>query len=111
MKKKNTTISSTPITTSSTPLPSVIPMNRSLTPDGNEHQTIINILAWIQTNVKKGTHARLSEYHGKSREDVIVWYEEVERVAEANNWRAVRIHTIVIAYLKGVTADYYEEKR
>ena len=85
-------------------------MNRLPTPDGNECQTIINTLAWAQTNVREGTHARLSEYHGKSEEDIIVWCEEVKRVAEANNWRAARIHTIIAAYLKGAVADYYEEE-
>ncbi len=65
----------------------------------------------MQTNAREGTYAKLSEYHGKSREDVIAWYEEVERVATANNWRDARIHTIVAAYLRGAATDYYEEKR
>jgi len=65
----------------------------------------------MQTNVREGTYAKLSKYHGKSREDVIVWYEEVERVAMVNNWRDVQIHTIVIAYLRKAVADYYKEKR
>ena len=35
----------------------------------------------------------------------------MERVVTANNWRDVRIHMIVAAYLKGAIADYYEEQR
>jgi len=65
----------------------------------------------MQTNVREGTYAKLSEYHGKSRENVMAWCEEVERVATANNWGAARIYTIVAAYLRGAAADYYEEKR
>ncbi len=34
----------------------------------------------------------------------------MERVAEANNWRTAQIYTIVVAYLKGAAANYYEEK-
>src|SRR6266540_4347089 len=64
----------------------------------------------MQTNAKEGTYAKLSEYHDKNGEDVMVWYKEVERVATVNNWRAARIHTIIAAYLKEATADYYEEK-
>ena len=41
----------------------------------------------------------------------MVWYEEVNRVATANNWRDARIHTIVAAYLRGAVADYYEEEK
>jgi len=65
----------------------------------------------MQTNVRKGTYAKLSEYHGKSGEDVIAWCEEVDRVAMANNWKDGRIYTIVAAYLKGATADYYKEEK
>ncbi len=65
----------------------------------------------MQTNAKEGTYAKLSEYHGKGGEDVIAWYEEVERVAEANNWRAAWIHMIVTAYLKEAATDYYKEER
>jgi len=42
----------------------------------------------MQTNVREGTYVKLSKYHGKSGENVIAWYEEIERVAIANNWRA-----------------------
>ena len=31
-------------------------------------------------------------------------------MAITNNWRDGWIHTIVVAYLKGATADYYEEE-
>ncbi len=86
-------------------------MNRPLTSDGDGRQTIINTLAWMQTNAREGIYAKLSEYHGKSEEDVMAWYEEVERVATANNWRDARIHIIVAAYLRGAAADYYEEER
>src|SRR6266542_606739 len=86
-------------------------MNRSPIPDGNAQQTVINTMAWMHTNAKEGTYARLSEYHGKSGEDVMVWCEEVDRVAVANNWRDARIHTIVAASLRGAAADYYEEQR
>src|SRR6266540_3771751 len=51
------------------PLPPVIPvvpMNRPLIPDGNAQQTIINMMAWMHTNAREGTLAKLSEYHGKS---------------------------------------------
>ncbi len=65
----------------------------------------------MQTNAREGMYAKLSEYHGKSEEDVIAWCEEVERVVTANNWRDARIHTIVAAYLRGTAADYYEEER
>jgi len=41
----------------------------------------------------------------------MAWYEEVDRVAMANNWRDARIHTIVAAYLRGTTADYYEKEK
>jgi len=54
---------------------------------------------------------KLSEYYGKSGEDVMVWCKEVERVATANNWRMARIYMIVAAYLREATADYYEEER
>ncbi len=62
-------------------------MNQPLTSDGNAWQTIINTIAWMHTNAKERTYARLSEYHGRSGEDVMSWYEEVDRVAVANNWR------------------------
>src|SRR6266540_1650146 len=94
-----------------TPIVPVVPMNRPPTPDGNAQQTVINTMAWMHTNAKEGTYARLSEYHGKSGEDVMAWCEEVDRVAAANNWRDSRIHTIVAAYLRGAAADYYEEER
>ena len=68
-------------------------------------------MAWMHTNAKEGTYARLSEYHGKSGEDVMAWCEEVERVVSANNWRDARVHTIVAAYLREAAADYYEEQR
>ena len=64
----------------------------------------------MQTNVREGTYAKLSEYYGKSEEDVIVWCEEVKRVAMINNWRAARIYTIIAAYLKEAAADYYKEE-
>src|SRR6266498_4111299 len=94
-----------------TPIVPVVPMNRPSTSDGNAQQTIINTMAWMHTNAKEGTYARLSEYHGKSEEDVMAWYEEVDRVAVANNWRDARIHTIVTVYLRGAAADYYEEEK
>src|SRR6266540_2262721 len=93
------------------PIVPVVPMNRPPTPDGNAQQTIINTMAWMHTNVKEGTYAKLSEYYGRSGEDIMAWYEEVNRVAAANNWRDARIHTIVAAYLKGAAADYYEEEK
>src|SRR6266542_4251527 len=93
------------------PIVPVVPMNRPPTPDGNAQQTIINTMAWMHTNAKEGTYARLSEYHGKSGEDVMAWCEEVDRVASANNWKDARVHTIVAAYLRGAAADYYEEQR
>src|SRR6266498_141925 len=93
------------------PIVSVVPMNRPPTSDGNAQQTIINTIAWMHANAKEGTYAKLSEYHGKSGEDVMVWCEEVDRVAMANNWRDARIHIIVAAYLRGAAADYYEEKK
>ena len=64
----------------------------------------------MQTNAREGTYVKLSEYHGKNGEDVMAWYEEVDRVVTANNWRATQIHTIVAAYLRGAAADFYEEK-
>src|SRR6266540_6007669 len=64
----------------------------------------------MQINARKGTYAKLSEYYGKSEEDVMAWYEKVERIATANNWRDTRIHTIIAAYLKRAAADYYEEE-
>jgi len=64
----------------------------------------------MQTNIREGTYAKLSEYYGKSEEDVMAWCEKVERVATANNWRNARIHTIIAAYLKGAAVDYYEEE-
>ena len=64
----------------------------------------------MQTNTKKGSHARLSEYYGKSGKDVIEWTKKVRRVAIANNWRAAQIHMIIAAYLREVAADYYEEE-
>src|SRR6266545_211921 len=93
------------------PIVPVVPMNRPPTPDGNAQQTIINTMAWMHTNAKEGTNARLSEYHGKSGEDVMAWCEEVDRVASANNWRDARVHTIIAAYLRGAAVDYYEEQR
>src|SRR6266540_6725744 len=89
----------------------VVPMNRPLTPDGDARQTIINMIAWMQINAREGAYTKLSEYHGKSGEDVMAWYEEVDRVTTANNWRDAQIHTIVAAYLRGAAADYYEEQR
>src|SRR6266542_2097318 len=65
----------------------------------------------MHINVKEGTYAKLSEYHGKSGEDVMAWCEEVDKVALANNWRDVCIHTIIAAYLRGAAADYYEEEK
>ena len=41
----------------------------------------------------------------------MAWYEEVKRVATANNWRDARIYTIIAAYLRGAAADYYEEEK
>ncbi len=64
----------------------------------------------MQTNAREGTYAKLSEYHGKSEEDVIAWCEKVKRVAMINNWRATRIYTIIAAYLKEAAADYYKEE-
>ncbi len=64
----------------------------------------------MQTNTREGTYAKLSEYHGRSGEDVMAWCEEVERVAIANNWRNGQIHMIIAVYLKGVATDYYEEE-
>ena len=69
------------------------------------------MMAWMQTNVRKGTYAKLSEYHGKSEEDVMAWCEEVDRVATANNWKDARVHDIVAAYLKGTATDYYKEEK
>ena len=68
-------------------------------------------MAWMHTNAKEGTYVKLSEYHGKSGEDVMAWCEEVDRVTAANNWRDRWIHTIVAAYLRGAVADYYEEEK
>src|SRR6266511_2197008 len=82
------------------PIVPVVPMNRPPTPDGNVQQTIINTMAWMHTNAREGTLAKLSEYHGKSEEDVMAWCKEVDRVATANNWRDGRIHTIIAAYLR-----------
>ncbi len=65
----------------------------------------------MHANAKEGTFAKLSEYHGKSGEDVMAWCEEVDRVATANNWRDAHIHTIVAVYLRGVATDYYEEEK
>ena len=65
----------------------------------------------MQVNVREGTYAKLSEYHGKSGEDVMAWCEEVDRVAMANNWRDARVHIIVAAYLRGAAMNYYEEQR
>ena len=65
----------------------------------------------MQTNAREGTYAKLSEYHGKSEEDVMAWCEEVDRVATANNWKDARIHIIIAAYLRGAAADYYEEEK
>ncbi len=41
----------------------------------------------------------------------MVWCEEVDRVVTANNWRDARIYTIVIVYLRGAAANYYEEEK
>ena len=68
-------------------------------------------MAWMQINAREDTYAKLSEYHGKSGEDVMAWCEEVDRVATANNWRDARIHTIVAAYLRGAAADYFEKEK
>ena len=68
-------------------------------------------MAWMQANTREGIFAKLSEYHGKSGEDVMVWCEKVDRVATANNWRDARVYTIVAAYLKGAAVDYYKEQR
>src|SRR6266540_6843351 len=95
----------------SSPLPPRVSMNRPPIPDGDAWQTIINMMAWMQTNVREGTYAKLSEYHGKSGEDNMAWCKEVDRVATANNWRDARVHTIIAAYLRGVATDYYEEQR
>ncbi len=65
----------------------------------------------MQTNAREGIYVKLSEYHGKSKKDVMAWYEKVERVATANNWGVARVHTIVAVYLKGATTNYYEEER
>ncbi len=65
----------------------------------------------MQTNAREGTYVKLSEYYGRSGEDVMAWCEEVERVTMANNWRDTRIHTIVTAYLRGAAADFYKEER
>src|SRR6266542_3066224 len=65
----------------------------------------------MQTNTREGTYVKLSEYHGKGGEDVMVWCEEVDRVARTNNWRDARVHTIVAASLRGAATDYYEEQR
>jgi len=46
-------------------------MNQLSILDGDGHQTIINILAWMQTNAREGIHARLSEFHEKSKEDIM----------------------------------------
>ena len=65
----------------------------------------------MQTNTRKGTYAKLSDYHSKSGENVMAWCEEVDRVATANNWKDAWIHTIIAAYLRGATTDYYEEEK
>src|SRR6266542_1879085 len=65
----------------------------------------------MHANIREGTNAKLSEYYGRSGEDVMAWCEEVDRVAAANNWRDAQVHTIVVAYLRGVAADYYEEEK
>src|SRR6266540_498222 len=65
----------------------------------------------MHANARESVNAKLTEYHGKSEEDVMAWCEEVDRVAAANNWRDARVHTIVAAYLRGAAADYYEEER
>ncbi len=53
------------------PIVPVVPMNRPLTSDKNGRQTIINTMAWMQANAKESTFAKLSEYHGKSGEDIM----------------------------------------
>jgi len=85
-------------------------MNQLSILDGDGHQTIINILAWMQTNAREGIHARLSEFHEKSKEDIMAWCKKVDRIATTNNWRVGRIYTIVAAYLKGAATDYYKEE-
>ena len=65
----------------------------------------------MHANIREGTNAKLSEYYGRSGEDVMAWCEEVDRVAAANNWRDAHVHNIVTAYLRGAVADYYEEEK
>ena len=43
------------------PIVPIVLMNRSLTLDGNIWQTIINMMAWMQTNAREGTYVKLSE--------------------------------------------------
>ena len=69
------------------------------------------MLAWAHANSREGTHARLSEFYGKSREDVTEWIEKVRRVIIANNWKDNWVHIIVAVYLKGAVTDYYEKIR
>ncbi len=64
----------------------------------------------MQINARESIHAQLSEFYGKSEEDIMAWCEKVDRVATANNWRAGWIYTIVAAYLKEAATDYYEEE-
>ena len=49
-------------------------------------------MAWMHTNTKEGTYAKLSEYYGRNGEDIMAWCEEVDRVAAANNWRNAHVH-------------------
>ncbi len=65
----------------------------------------------MQTNGREGTYAKLSEFSKKSEEDITEQTEEVRRIVITNNWRVAQIHTIVAAYLRDVTADYYEKVR
>jgi len=65
----------------------------------------------MQTNTREGTYAKLSEFHSKSKEDVIEWAEKVRRVAITNNWRDNWVYMIIAAYLKRATANYYEKVR
>ena len=69
------------------------------------------MLVWVFRNIRKNYHAKLSEFHGKSRENVIEWCEEVKRVAIVNNWKDICIYTIVAAYLREAAANYYEKMK
>src|SRR6266540_2819097 len=43
------------------PIVPVAPMNQPPSPDGDVRQTIINTIAWMQTNAREGKYAKLSE--------------------------------------------------